>query len=444
MINWKRNLFFVWLSQILSLAGFGSVIPFIPLYMRNVLGVMDDGERGLWVSAFYFGGQLSFCISTPIWGALADRFGRRVMLLRANLVTACLFPLMAYVPGVIWLVAVRFLISIFSGTVNAAQTLVGSTTPQEHQGFALGTLSSALWSGNLIGYLAGGLVVDHFGYTPAFYTGAGMLLSAGIIVLLFVKDDFDPHALPVKPAQEEKEPFSFKKLIPDFGRVVWILLFLFVYLGFVRKFDDPFIAIQVELIHGPERAAFWTGVICAGAAVAGVFSGIVLGWLCDRFSPGKIAIPATLLSGLLMIPQGMATSLWIFGGARFLNFFFAGGLDPGLPDHHVALHSAGKTRNGLRLELQRKSRRLPPQFTLRRTHHLQLRHPVGLLHRRSSDALSDSAHRVSAEEGETLICAGRTRLAIRDRRFLKTFTRAPSAHLRGRTGAAAVEHHTHP
>lgn len=55
MINWKRNLFFVWLSQILSLAGFGSVIPFIPLYMRNVLGVMDDGERGLWVSTFYFG-----------------------------------------------------------------------------------------------------------------------------------------------------------------------------------------------------------------------------------------------------------------------------------------------------------------------------------------------------------------------------------------------------
>ena len=155
MINWKRNLFFVWLSQILSLAGFGSVIPFIPLYMRNVLGVMDDGERGLWVSAFYFGGQLSFCISTPIWGALADRFGRRVMLLRANLVTACLFPLMAYVPGVIWPVAVRFLISIFSGTVNAAQTLVGSTTPQDHQGFALGTLSSALWSGNLIGYLSG-------------------------------------------------------------------------------------------------------------------------------------------------------------------------------------------------------------------------------------------------------------------------------------------------
>ncbi len=328
MINWKRNLFFVWLSQILSLAGFGSVIPFIPLYMRNVLGVMDDGERGLWVSAFYFGGQLSFCISMPIWGTLADRFGRRVMLLRANLVTALLFPLMAYAPSVFWLVVVRFVMSIFSGTVNAAQTLVGSTTPEEHQGFALGSLSSALWSGNMIGYMVGGLVVDRFGYTPAFYSGGAMLLAAGLIVLFFVKDDFVPRPVSIPSVKAEKVPFAWRRIFPSFGRVIWMMLFLFIFLGFVRKFDDPFVAIQVELIHGPGRAAFWTGIICAGAAISGVFSGVVLGWLCDKFSTEKIAIPATLLSGLLLIPQGMATNLWVFGGARFLNYFFAGGLDP--------------------------------------------------------------------------------------------------------------------
>ena len=272
MIDWKRNLFFVWLSQILSLAGFGSVIPFIPLYMRNVLGVMDDGERGLWVSAFYFGGQLSFCISMPIWGTLADRFGRRVMLLRANLVTALLFPLMAYVPNVFCLVLIRFVISIFSGTVNAAQTLVGSTTPEEHQGFALGSLSSALWSGNMIGYMVGGVVVDHFGYTPAFFTGAGMLLAAGLLVLFFVKDDFvpRPRVIALPEQKKEKKPFSLRRIFPHFGRVIWTILFLFIFLGFVRKFDDPFVAIQVELIHGPDRAAFWTGVICAGAAISGV------------------------------------------------------------------------------------------------------------------------------------------------------------------------------
>lgn len=327
MINWKKNLFFIWLSQILSLAGFGSVMPFIPLYMRNVLGVTDDGERGLWVSTFYFCSQLSFCVSMPVWGALADRFGRRVMLLRANLVTALLFPLMAYAPTVFWLVAVRFVMSIFSGTVNAAQTLVGSTTPEEHQGFALGTLSSALWSGNMIGYLIGGIIVDRFGYTPAFYSGGALLLLAGLLVLFFVEDDFTP--MPSVPkAAGTKEPFALRRLFPRFGTVIWTLLILFIFLGFARKFDDPFVAMQVELIHGPERAAFWTGLICAGAAVSGVFSGVVLGWLCDKFSPEKIAVPATLVSGLLMIPQGMAANLWLFGGARFLNYFFAGGLDP--------------------------------------------------------------------------------------------------------------------
>ena len=182
----------------------------------------------------------------------------------------------------------------------------------------------------MIGYMIGGIVVDHFGYTPAFFTGAAMLLAAGLIVLFFVKDDFVAHPrIAVSPAPEKRKfSFSPRRLFPRFGHVIWTILFLFIFLGFVRKFDDPFVAIQVELIHGPERAAFWTGVICAGAAISGVFSGVVLGWLCDRFSAEKIAVPATLLSGLLMIPQGMAGNLWIFGGARFLNYFFAGGLDP--------------------------------------------------------------------------------------------------------------------
>jgi len=325
MVNWKRNLFFVWFSQILSVGGFSSVIPFVPLYMRDVLGVMNDSERGAWVSAFYFFGQVSFCISMPLWGALADRYGRRVMLLRANAASALLFPVMAFVPSVGWLVFVRFVMSIFSGTVNAAQTLVGSTTPEEHQGFALGTLSSALWSGNMAGYLIGGLVVDRFGYSAAFFAGSAMLLCGGLLVLFFVKEEFAP---PVAVLKERKEPFSFRKLFPHFGMVIWMLLGLNIFLGFVRKFDDPFVAMQVEVVHGMDRAAFWTGVICAGAAIAGVFSGVVLGWLCDRFSPEKIAVPATVLSGILMIPQGLATNLWIFGGARFLNYFFAGGLDP--------------------------------------------------------------------------------------------------------------------
>ena len=62
-INWKKNLFFLWLSQILSMAGFAAVMPFIPIYLRDHLHIEDEQMRGLWVSAFNFFGLFSFCLS---------------------------------------------------------------------------------------------------------------------------------------------------------------------------------------------------------------------------------------------------------------------------------------------------------------------------------------------------------------------------------------------
>ena len=62
-INWKRNLFFIWLSQFLALAGFGMCMPFIPLFMREVLQV-DESMRGVYVSAFSFAGMTSLCVAT--------------------------------------------------------------------------------------------------------------------------------------------------------------------------------------------------------------------------------------------------------------------------------------------------------------------------------------------------------------------------------------------
>ena len=67
-INWKKNLLFVWLSQLLSLAGFAFAMPFIAVYIRDTWGITGEKELGVWMAAFNFFGMLSFCISTPIWG----------------------------------------------------------------------------------------------------------------------------------------------------------------------------------------------------------------------------------------------------------------------------------------------------------------------------------------------------------------------------------------
>ena len=169
-INWKKNLFVVWLSQFLAMVGFGCCMPFIPLLLKENLHIDDDSLRGLYVSIYYLAAMISLCIATAVWGVLADRFGRKLMLLRASYAAAIFYPLLALAPNFWVLATIRFVCSFFSGTVNPAQTLLIATTPADRHGFVLGVLSTATSAGNMLGYLMGGLIVHYFGYTEAFFT----------------------------------------------------------------------------------------------------------------------------------------------------------------------------------------------------------------------------------------------------------------------------------
>ena len=322
-ISWKRNLACVWCGQILSMAGTSMVIPFIPLFLREKLGFVNEAERALAVSLFSSVGLLSFCISNPLWGAVADRYGRKLMLLRAYFVTGITFPAMYFMPNWGALMVMRFISSAFSGTVSAAQTLVAVTTPDEHQGFALGTLSTAFWSGNMLGMVAGGVIVHYFGYMTAFLICGSMFLTGGLLTLFFVQENFVPPEIPVV-----KEKKSWKNLLPGFDVAVWVVLGMMFVFPLARRCDEPFLALLVELIGGIERAALNTGWVAALAAVGGIISGVVFGHLSDRCKPVVLAVPALAAGGGFMLLQSMSQSLYVLGAARFCVFFAIGGLEP--------------------------------------------------------------------------------------------------------------------
>jgi MFS transporter, DHA1 family, multidrug resistance protein len=320
MINWKKNLFVIWISQFLSIAAFGSSLTFIPFYIQK-LGVTDNAIRNMHVANFVALGSLSFCLMSPIWGFLADIYGRRLMLLRSNFISALLLPLMAFVPNVGMLLLLRFILGAFSGTVTASQTLIASTTPVENRGFALGTISSALFSGSMAGMFFGGFIVDKYGYTITFIATGALLFISGILVLFWVEDDFQ------KTITLKEKLADFKFRVPRFGSV-WFILILLLFMGFARMFDKPFLPVLVEKINGLDKAATWTGIIASITAIAGIISGSLLGWLADKTSAPRVAIWSALLAGLLMIPQALANSLLLLTSARFGMIFFAGGLDP--------------------------------------------------------------------------------------------------------------------
>ena len=320
-INWKKNLVCTWLGQFLCQAGYAAIMPFLPLFIRDRYGITDEKELGMWVSALTFFGFCSFIIANPVWGALADKYGRKLMLLRSYYSAALLFPLMHFAPSVIWLIALRFFISCFSGSITASQTLIAATTPEEHQGVAQGTLSTAVWSGNMVGLGAGAFCVDFFGYFWGFLGCGALYLVGGVITHVWVRENFVP---PVKTAEKTSFAGKFRGL----SAAVWVVLLLFVTANIARGLDAPYIAIFVSRLGGEAAAVRNTGIISLVAALGGLLSGVLMGKLADRFPPEKIGMPAAILSALTMIVQAFSLNLWMLGGLRFTNFLCAGGFNP--------------------------------------------------------------------------------------------------------------------
>ena len=318
--HWKWNLLLMWSSQLLVLAGFSAVMPFMPLFLKDCLGYTDEGIRGIWMSAFYFFGTFGYALFCPIWGALSDRYGVKPMLLRGTFGTALIFPLMAYSPNGWVLVFLRFLSAACAGTTAASQTLLVKNTPENKQGFALGVLSTAIWGGTMLGNVVGGIVVHYYGYKFTFIACGVMYFLAGFIVLL-AHEDFKPV---IKTAVHNVKK-STSGIFPEFTTAVWMMLGLMCLTGFVRYVEIPYLAMQIELIGGDKEAAYWTGIISAFVAVGALLSGIITGYLSDRMKPLYILVPVFAITVLTMFIQAFATNLWVFGISRTLMYLAAGG-----------------------------------------------------------------------------------------------------------------------
>ena len=325
IVNWKTNLFIIWISQFLAMVGFGCCMPFIPLLLKTNLHIDDPNLRGVYTNIYYLASMVSLCIATSVWGMLADRFGRKLMLLRASYAAALFYPLLAFAPNFWVLAAIRFVCSFFSGTVNPAQTLLIATTPKEKHGFVLGVLSTGTNSGNMLGYLLGAEIVERFGYTQAFITCGAIYLTSAVLVHIFAKDDFN---VKLAKKQRAKSQYKFKDVATP--AVIWLLV-LFLCFGVANRLLQPNMALLVEeVIGGIKGAARYTGYVSAAASIGGFLAGLCMGWLCDRIAPRKLMVPILIFSSSFTAAMALSVNVNMLIACRFLAAFAICGIQPAL------------------------------------------------------------------------------------------------------------------
>lgn len=324
MERWKINLIVLWLGQFLVMSGMTMIIPFLPLYIQE-MGIHDPHEVAVWAGIIFAGNFVTAFIFQPIWGGLADRFGRKVMLLRSGFGMAFVMMFMGLASAPMHLLLLRMANGVISGFMPAAVALVSANTPRERMGFAMGTLQSGGVAGTILGPLFGGLMAEWFGFRPIFYITGGLLFAASLLAAFMVKEKFDLEQAKNNP---KMSVFSgFRELIrtrelPALYSVTFVMQFSILS-------SMPLIPLFVQELHGSgQMLAFYAGLVGSVTGFSNMIASPLLGRLGDRLGSQRILAIALIGTGLAFIPQVFVTNIWQLLASRFLLGIFMGGLLP--------------------------------------------------------------------------------------------------------------------
>jgi DHA1 family multidrug resistance protein-like MFS transporter len=328
LASWKKNLYVIWAIQILSLAGFGFGIPFLPFYIQE-MGVTDPDNIKQWTGWMASSTGLTMGLMAPVWGYMADKYGKKLMLLRATLSGTLIISAMGLINTPSALLWMRVVQGMFSGTVSASVTLVASGTPREKSGYALGFLSSSTFIGFSLGPLAGGLAAELLGYRYSFFIGGAILFVAMILTLFFVKelsDDPEPDK-----RKKEKETKDVKENLFSLIKPMIPLFALLFCLRLARTMPGSFLPLRIqEMRNSLDGSSVTMGYISAMAGLVTAFAGIMLGRLGDRNDRLKLIIICTLAASILEIPTALSQSVLSFSFFYIMLAFSAGGIEPQL------------------------------------------------------------------------------------------------------------------
>ncbi len=321
-ISWRRNLWAIWAAQLLAIMGFNLRTPFLPLYFGE-LGVETTEQQALWTGVILAVGAAMMAITSPMWGALADRKGRKPMLLRAQFASFVTIGLAALVVNPWQMLGLRVIEGALAGTVTAATALIAVTMPKERLGYGLGLIQTAVFSGAAIGPLVGGLLADRIGYRATFGVASLMLLSAGLITLFLVQEKFTPQ-----PTGKDapSQSYSWKILL---GPVLLSLTFAMLAIRFASSAVQPIIPLFVDVLADTSEststlAGFTLGILGLTSAISSVY----FGRLGDKRGHTKILMFAALGSGLIYLPMALVTQPWQLIVLQAVFGIFAGGMIP--------------------------------------------------------------------------------------------------------------------
>ncbi len=372
MTDWKRTYWVVWLANLVTSIGMMSFLPFFPSLLEE-MGIEGEASLARWSGVCFAAAPLLATFSAPIWGAIGDRFGRKIMVCRAMLAICFFVGAMAFASTPWQLLMLRCLQGCFSGFIPPSITLVSVAAPADQQGRIAGNLATSMAIGGLLGPMIGGLAATVLGSHQQVFLMVGLLGGLSATLVWFGAEE------DVSTRRKVEARLNLAGVVratgsdlrevwknPLLRSVAWLVFALQIGLGAINPILELYVrellqGVQVEgslldrlssVAGGADQGltlearvqTFATSLLFGAMAIANLFSLQLWGRYGDRIGHRKALIHCGLLCLLALTVQAAAAVYGVLLLGRLIMGLGMAGASP--LTHGLAANVATADRRG--------------------------------------------------------------------------------------------------
>jgi MFS family permease len=323
-VDWRRNLAALWLAELTAILGFSFAFPFLPLFLHRELHIPNGPELSFWSGISAGATGFALALTSPLWGRLADRYGRKSMLVRAMIGGGISVGLMGLAQSAIQLTGLRFVQGASSGTVSAATALVATETPANQLAWALGILNSAISLGNAGGPAIGGFAANLAGLRAIFLGGGVFLLLATVPVLLLV------HETPRSRTRGAPQPVLEVLRASREGTIGALIVLMAAQALQQSSYGaaQQMVVLRLLELVPSKDAQSLTGITFAAAGIATALAAATYSRVLRRSTYRMVITIASVLMGIFLLAATAANSPLLLITAFVAASFVSGSLIP--------------------------------------------------------------------------------------------------------------------
>lgn len=325
-MNWKAVLAILTCNVVLMSASYTMLIPFLPMYLINELGVTSDNVN-MWSGIIFSVTFIVSAVMAPIWGKLSDKKGRKPMAVRAGVGLAITYFICGIVSSPIQLMFARILQGFAAGLWPAELAIMSSYAPKEKLGFCMGVMQGALTAGGVIGPLLGGVLASVFGMRVSFFISAGALALITLITLIFIKEPPREAKTPEQLAlAKEAEKVNLLK-VPMIRRMLECAVVIQMAILILQPILTLYVA---ELHHSMDNVIMLSGMVFSLGGFAGAISAPLWGRYGQSHGFFRTMCITLAGTGFILIIQSIPGTLTPFAILQFVCGLFYAGVYPSI------------------------------------------------------------------------------------------------------------------